>query len=105
MPFARVGSILLNYEVLGETGPWVALLPGGRRSMSDVKHLAQLIAAKGFRVLIHDRRNTGLSSISIEGSGSEFEIWADDLCGLLKTLGIESAACAGSSGSGPCIAS
>ncbi len=40
-----------------------------------------LIAEAGFRVLLHDRRNTGLSSVSIDGEGSEFEIWAEDLSG------------------------
>ena len=31
MPVATVRGVDINYEVLGERGPWVALQPGGRR--------------------------------------------------------------------------
>ena len=31
MPLAKVREVNLNYEVLGNKGPWVALSPGGRR--------------------------------------------------------------------------
>jgi pimeloyl-ACP methyl ester carboxylesterase len=97
MPRAKVSSVELNYEVLGKDGPWVTLLPGGRRSLEEVAGLARLIADAGFRVLLHDRRNTGLSSVSIDGEGSEFEIWAQDLDGLLGHLGIGSVSAIGSS--------
>jgi pimeloyl-ACP methyl ester carboxylesterase len=40
------------------------------------------------QVLLHDRRNTGQSSLSLDGEGSEFEIWADDLRALAKILGL-----------------
>ena len=39
------------------------------------------IAEAGNRVVIHDRRNTGRSSIAIEGD-SENEEWAEDLRAL-----------------------
>jgi len=97
MARALVSSVELNYEVVGEDGPWVTLLPGGRRSLQEVAGLANLIAEAGFRVLLHDRRNTGLSSVSIDGEGSEFEIWAEDLSGLLSHLGIDSVSAIGSS--------
>jgi hypothetical protein len=42
-----------------------------------VKSLAQRMADKGYRVLIHDRRNCGVSDIVIGGDQSEYEIWAD----------------------------
>jgi pimeloyl-ACP methyl ester carboxylesterase len=86
MPFAEVNSVRLHYQVLGTSGPWVALVSGARRSMDEVKGLATLVAQGGFRVLLHDRRNTGQSSLSITGEGSEFEIWADDLRALAKKL-------------------
>lgn len=86
MPFAEVNSVRLHYQVLGSRGPWVALVSGARRSMDEVKALAALVADAGFRVLLHDRRNTGQSSLSLEGEGSEFEIWADDLRALAKKL-------------------
>src|SRR5262249_30103032 len=78
---ARGGHI--NYVILGSSGPWMTLSPGGRRDMGQVKSLAQKMANHGYRVLIHDRRNCGLSDISIDPSQAEFEIWADDLHALL----------------------
>ena len=87
MPLANVRGVTLHYEVLGSMGPWVALSPGGRRAIEGVESLAQRIARAGYRVLVHDRRNCGASDVAIEGTGSEFEIWADDLHELLKQLG------------------
>jgi pimeloyl-ACP methyl ester carboxylesterase len=83
MPIANVRGANINYEVLGTHGPWVALSPGGRRALENVKPLAQHMAARGHRVLIHDRRNCGISDIVIGGETSEYEVWADDLYELL----------------------
>jgi pimeloyl-ACP methyl ester carboxylesterase len=55
--------------------------------MAGVRTLAEQVAAAGYRVLIHDRRNCGASDVSIDGSASEYEIWADDLHALLAELG------------------
>src|SRR5215475_12578406 len=79
MPIAHVRGININYEVLGTGGPWVALSPGGRRALDNVKPLAQHVADAGYRVLIHDRRNCGLSDIAIGADVSEYEVWAEDL--------------------------
>ncbi|MBN9008125.1 MAG: alpha/beta hydrolase [Rhizobiales bacterium] len=97
MPFANVNSVDLNYQVLGDHGPWIALVSGARRSMEEVRGLATLVAGGGFRVLLHDRRNTGKSSLSLDGQGSEFEIWADDLRALAKHLGLPRLIVGGSS--------
>ena len=86
MPIANVRGANINYEVLGTSGPWVALSPGGRRALENVKSLAQHVADAGYRVLIHDRRNCGVSDIVIGGDKSEYEIWADDLHELLSQL-------------------
>ena len=86
MPIANVRGVELRYEVLGGAGPWVAVAPGGRRGMDSVKPLAQKIADGGYRVLIHDRRNCGASSITIGAKEPENEIWADDLHELLRQL-------------------
>lgn len=86
MLFANVNSVRLHYQVLGTSGPWVALVSGARRNMDEVRGLATLVAEAGFQVLLHDRRNTGQSSLSLEGDGSEFEIWADDLRALAQSL-------------------
>ena len=86
MPIAHVRGININYEVLGTGGPWVALSPGGRRALDNVKSLAQHVADAGYRVLIHDRRNCGLSDIAIGAELSEYEVWAEDLHELLSQL-------------------
>ena len=95
-----VRGVDLEIKVLGNDGPWVALTPGGRRSHAEIVRVAEGIAAQGFRVLLHDRRNTGASEIRIAGEGSEEEIWADDLADLLAQVGAERAFLGGfSSGS------
>ena len=53
-------------------------MSGGRRSGAEFLPLARLIAARGFRVVLHDRRNTGASQVLIEGERGEEDIWADD---------------------------
>ena len=86
MPVANVRGIALHYEVLGARGPWVSLSPGGRRALDAVKSLAQRIAAAGYRVLLHDRRNCGASDVVIDGAASEYEIWVEDLHALTAEL-------------------
>ncbi|HEY7269766.1 MAG TPA: alpha/beta hydrolase [Dehalococcoidia bacterium] len=87
MPTEEINGANINYEVLGEGGPWVVLTPGGRGAMEMVRPLGNTIAAAGYRVLLHDRRNCGASDVVIEGEESEQEIWADDLNELLTRLG------------------
>jgi pimeloyl-ACP methyl ester carboxylesterase len=84
MPQIQTRGAHINYEILGDKGPWVALSPGGRRPLEGVKHLAERVAAHGYRVLIHDRRNCGASDVVLEGSEAEYEIWAEDLYALLQ---------------------
>jgi pimeloyl-ACP methyl ester carboxylesterase len=97
MPIANVRGANINYEVLGTHGPWIALSPGGRRELDAVQSLAQRMAEHGYRVLIHDRRNCGLSDIAIGGEQSEYEVWADDLYELASQLKALPAAVGGSS--------
>src|SRR5215467_5682182 len=97
MPFARVRGVNINYEILGRRGPWMALSPGGRRALGEIKYLAEPLAEAGYRVLLHDRRNCGASDVVIDGSASEYEIWADDLYELLGQLNALPAIMGGSS--------
>ena len=64
MIIAHLNGVELNYEVHGNAGPWVALMPGGRRGLDEIRSLAQRIAAAGYRVLTQDRRNCGASEVS-----------------------------------------
>jgi len=86
MPEALVRGIHINYEVIGSSGPWIALTPGSRRPYSELVDLSKAIALSGYRVLLHDRRNCGASDVAFDGSGSEHEVWADDLHALGQQL-------------------
>ena len=97
MPTTMVRGVTINYQVLGNRGPWVALSPGGRNAMDSVQSRAQRIADGGYRVVIHDRRNCGASDVVIDGDESEYEIWADDLHDLLGQLDALPAIVGGSS--------
>ena len=99
MPISEINGVSINYEVLGERGPFIALSPGGRREMGNVRTLANRLAGAGYRVLLHDRRNCGASDLAFDGSRSEYEIWADDLHALLTQLnGLPAVLSGGSSG-------
>lgn len=97
MPIAKIRGVNINYRVLGDRGPWVALSPGGRRDMSGIELLAGEVAKLGHRVVIFDRRNCGASDVVIDGDESEYEIWADDIHELLAQLGALPAVVGGSS--------
>jgi pimeloyl-ACP methyl ester carboxylesterase len=86
MPIAKVRGININYQIIGDRGPWVALITGGRRSHDEFVPISRKIAAAGFRVLLHDRRNTGASDILIDGDVAEEALWIDDLHELMKQL-------------------
>jgi pimeloyl-ACP methyl ester carboxylesterase len=87
MPEAKVRGVILNYEVIGDAGPWIALTPGQRRPYAELVPVSQHLAKRGYRVLLHDRRNCGKSEVGIEPRPSESELWADDLFELSKMLG------------------
>jgi pimeloyl-ACP methyl ester carboxylesterase len=71
--------------------------------MLSISSLAEKIAAKGFRVLLHDRRNCGQSSLFITPLEFEKVFWADDLHELLQHLDLAFIFIVGQSG-GTCIA-
>jgi pimeloyl-ACP methyl ester carboxylesterase len=97
MPVAKVNGVSITYQIIGERGPWLSLMTGGRRAHGEFISLAKKVAAHGFRVVLHDRRNTGASDISLEGDATEEEIWTDDLHALLGQLGALPAIIGGSS--------
>jgi pimeloyl-ACP methyl ester carboxylesterase len=87
MPVENIRGVNIVYEIVGDRGPWVALITGGRRGHDEFVPLAKKIAANGHRVMLHDRRNTGASDIKIDGTEAEEEIWTDDLHELLSRHG------------------
>lgn len=97
MPVANVRGVAINYTIIGDQGPWLALMPGGRRGHEEFLPLAKRIAAEGFRVLLHDRRNTGASEVAFDATDGEDSHWAEDLHALLKQLNALPAFVGGSS--------
>ncbi len=84
MPVAKVRGVNIFYQVIGDRGPWVALITGGRRGHDEFVPLASKLAKAGYRVVLHDRRNTGRSDVLIEGDVAEETLWLDDLHELLQ---------------------
>lgn len=96
MPFVTLhDSTEIQYLVVGDSGPWVAAISSARFSHEDMLPVARHLAALGHRVLVHDRRNCGQSSLSFDFDVSEDQIWADDLHELLGLLGIAEAVVVG----------
>ena len=96
MPVANIRGVDINYEILGDHGPFIALQPGGRRGLVGVKSLGSKLAEAGNRVIVYDRRNCGASGIAVEGE-SENDVWAEDLHELLARLDALPATIGGSS--------
>ena len=86
MPVAKVRGVNIFYQVIGDRGPWAALITGGRRGHDEFVPLATKLANAGYRVVLDDRRNTGRSDVLIEGDVAEEILWLDDLHELLKQL-------------------
>ena len=97
MPYATIRGIEINYETIGDHGPWLALSPGGRNGFGELRSLAKKIAAGGFRVLLHDRRNCGASEVSFDDSQGENAHQVDDMHELLLKLNALPAFVGGSS--------
>lgn len=87
MPVTEVRGININYQVIGDSGPWIMLTTGGRRGHEELIPLARRLAERGHRVVLHDRRNTGASDVLIEGDDGEEVIWTDDMHALMQRLG------------------
>lgn len=96
MPEVIVNGSHIAYEVIGE-GPPVILTPGGRFGMGvpGLRPLGELLA-KRMQVILWDRPNAGASDFKFTG-GTESEMAADDLAGLLRALDVGPAVLAGGS--------
>jgi len=85
MPVSTIRGVNINWQTVGDRGPWVMMTTGGRRGHDEFIPLAQKIARNGFRVMLHDRRNTGASDLWIEGDESEEATWLGDMYELMKS--------------------
>jgi 2-hydroxy-6-oxonona-2,4-dienedioate hydrolase len=87
------------YEILGETGDFIALTPGGRYSkdVPGLRPLAEELVGGGYRVLLWDRPNCGKSDVQFYGQ-SESHMRAETLHALITGLDIGPCIIAGGSG-------
>jgi pimeloyl-ACP methyl ester carboxylesterase len=97
MPISKIRGVNINWQVTGNKGPWVVMTSGGRRSYEEFIPLANKIAAYGYQVLLHDRRNTGASEVLIEGDEGEEIPWTRDMFELTGQQNIQPAFFCGSS--------
>ncbi len=87
------------YEILGDTGEFIALTPGGRfsKDIEGLRPLAEELVKGGHRVLLWDRPNCGKSDLQFYGQ-SESHMRAETLHALITGLGIGPCVIAGGSG-------
>ena len=97
MPISKICGVNINWQVIGNRGPWVVMTSGGRRSYEEFIPLANKIAAYGYQVLLHDRRNTGASEVLLEGDEGEEIPWTRDMFELTQQQNIQPAFFCGSS--------
>jgi pimeloyl-ACP methyl ester carboxylesterase len=84
MPVSKINGVNINWQVIGDRGPWVCMTTGGRRGHEEFIPLAEKLARYGHRVMLHDRRNTGASDVLIEGDDGEEVIWTRDIHELMS---------------------
>jgi pimeloyl-ACP methyl ester carboxylesterase len=88
MPVSKINGVNINWRLVGDRSrdnhSWVVMTTGGRRGHDEFIPLAEKIAAYGYRVILHDRRNTGASDVRIEGDEGEEIIWTRDMHALLS---------------------
>ena len=84
MPVSKINGVNINWRSVGANGPWLVMTTGGRRGHDEFIPLAEKIARYGYRVMLHDRRNTGASDVRIESDEGEEVIWTRDMHALLS---------------------
>jgi pimeloyl-ACP methyl ester carboxylesterase len=99
MPSLRINGGNVGYEILGESGDFIALTPGGRfsKEIPGLRPLADALVAGGHRVLLWDRPNCGESDVQFYGY-TESHMRAETLHALITGLGIGPCIIAGGSG-------
>ncbi len=59
MPFLKLKTAEIYYEVAGETGAWLTFVCGLTRTLADFKNYSRRFVAEGYRVLLFDNRGAG----------------------------------------------
>jgi 2-hydroxy-6-oxonona-2,4-dienedioate hydrolase len=99
MPSVEILGGNIEYEILGDSGDLIVLTPGGRfsKDFRGVRPLAEGLVAGGYRVLLWDRPNCGVSDVQFFGP-TESHMRAAVLGELLRTLDTGPVILAGGSG-------
>ena len=99
MPSLRINGGNVVYEILGESGDFIALTPGGRfsKEIPGLRPLADALVAGGHRVLLWDRPNCGESDVQFYGY-TESHMRAETLHAVITGLDIGPCIIAGGSG-------
>lgn len=99
MPSVEINGGNVVYEILGDTGDFIVLTPGGRygKDIPGLRPLALALVDGGYRVLLWDRPNCGASDVQFYGQ-SESHMRAETLHGLMTALDIGPCIIAGGSG-------
>ena len=96
---AEINGGTVVYEILGETGDFIVLTPGGRfsKDIPGLRPLAEELVKGGYRVVLWDRPNCGKSDVQFYGQ-SESHMRAETLRHLITNLDIGPCIIAGGSG-------
>ena len=98
-PEITVNGVKISYQIVGEDGPPLVWTTRGWFPRTDECYLIAGRLSKTHRVLVWDRRNTGLSDVGFDlEAPSEFHYYADDLHAVLHELGMAPAILVGGSG-------
>jgi len=93
MPFLEISEELrIFHEVTGESGPWITLINGHTRPLSDFKSMSRYLSERGWRVLSFDARGVGKTDCP---AGFSLEDIGSDVLALWDHLKIEKSAVLG----------
>ena len=95
-------EVALHYEDTGGSGRTVVLIHGWPLSGASWKGTVPALQAAGYRVITYDRRGFGQSEQPL--TGYTYDHFADDLAGLIDTLGLDAVTLVGFSMGGGEIA-
>ena len=86
MPVISRPNALINFEVWGDSGPWVTLVNGHLRPLTDFRMLGQRLVKAGFRVMALDNRGSGQSRVE-----HDFQIqdMVDDVVAVWDQIGCQ----------------
>ena len=87
MPYVKNGDINIYYEIHGEGEPLVMIM--GAWGNLEWYYPSIPVYSPEFKLVLYDNRGAGRSDDS--DAAYTIEVLADDLAGLLDTIGIESA--------------